>query len=551
MAQKQIEKLLSSTLKHYLQQKSAEMPKDFQIELSVTKDPSHGDFATNVAMRIARIIGSKPQDIAKELSPVLLKNSDFLEKIEIAGPGFLNFYLKKASLGKVIVDVFQKKSKYGQSDFGKNKKVLIEFVSANPTGPLTIAHGRQAAVGDSLARILKKTGHEVATEYYLNDAGRQMGLLGKSVWARYCQKLELEVELPEEGYQGSYIGDIAQKLIAEEADTLLKKQEADAVAFCSDYAGKTMMAQIESDLEKFRVHFDRFFSESTLYKKDLVNKALERINQEGYLYKKEGALWFKSSEFGDDKDRVVQKSTGEFTYLAPDIAYHHDKFQRGYNWIIDFMGPDHHGYIVRLKSACKALGHNPDALDIRIAQLSTLFREGKPVRMSTRAGEFVTLSELMEEVGVDATRYFFIMRRLESPLDFDLDLAKEKSQENPVYYLQYAHARIAGILRMSEFELCKDVNLELLSSEEEVNLIKFISDYENVLIQASEMMEPYRLADYLKGLATYYHKFYAHHKVLNPENEEMSRARLLLSEATRIVLHDGLELLGISQPESM
>lgn len=551
MAQKQIEKLLTSVLATYIKEKNASLPEGFSIELSVTKDPSHGDFATNTAMKLARVLSKKPQDIAKELSSLIVAKADFIEKVEIAGPGFLNFYLKKASLGKVLVEVFKKKEKYAQSDFGKKKKVLMEFVSANPTGPLTIAHGRQAAVGDSLARILSKTGHDVSTEYYLNDAGRQMNLLGQSVWARYCQSLEIEVTFPEEGYQGDYITSIAQSLIEEEKDSLLKKDEEDAIRFCSQYAGKTMMKEIENDLKAFRVHFDRFFSERTLYEKDLVNKSLEKMNQEGHLYKKDGALWFKSTEFGDDKDRVVQKSSGDFTYLAPDIAYHHDKFQRGHNWIIDFMGPDHHGYIIRLKAACQALGHNSDQLDIRIAQLSTLYREGKPVRMSTRAGEFVTLKELVEEVGADAARYFFIMRRLESPLDFDLDLAKEKSQENPVFYLQYAHARIASILRSSEFEVTSDVNLELLSSEEEVNLIKFISDYENILIQSSEMMEPYRLADYLKSLATYYHKFYAHHKVLNSEDEAMTRARLLLSEATRIVLHNGLELLGISQPDTM
>ena len=377
-----------------------------------------------------------------------------------------------------------------------------------------------------------------------------MRLLGESLLARYYEELKMPFDFPEEGYKGTYLIDMAKQLIAEKGDSLLKEAHETQADICREYAARVMMEDIRGDLDRFRVKFDSYFSEQTLYKKDLVNQSLDFLKKKEFLYEQDGALWFRSTHFGDDKDRVVRKSSGEYTYLAPDIAYHHQKFQRGYNRLVNLLGPDHHGYITRLKAACQALGHDSGEIEVRIVQLTTLFRQGEPVRMSTRAGEFVTLKELMDEVGADAARFFFIMRRIESHLDFDLDLAKAKSQDNPVYYLQYAHARIASIIRFSEREVTPKVDLNLLASEEETALIKLVADFPKVLVQASEALEPYRLADFLREVAAQFHKLYQLHRVVS-EEEELTKARLLLVEAARIVLANGLECLGISQPDSM
>ena len=550
----ELETLLRKILQDYAHRKGFALPDPFRYELGVTKDPAHGDFASNAAFKLAKLAGQKPNLVADEL--VLLieesgKNQPgVLERVEVAGAGFLNFTLSKTSLGRVLAEVRRKNEKYGGSETGRGRKVLLEFVSANPTGPLTIAHGRQAAIGDSLARILRATGHSVATEYYLNDEGRQMNLLGASLFARYCEVLGRPRPLPEDGYQGGYLKDIAARLAAEKGEALLAETEERAVEFCRKFAGEKIMEGIRRDLEDARVRFDHTFSESTLYRKNAVDQALNFLTDRGHLYEKDGALWFRSTAFGDDKDRVVKKSSGETTYLAPDIAYHHSKFERGYHRIINLLGPDHHGYVARLKAACRALGHDPDQVDILIVQLTTLFRKGRPVRMSTRAGEFVTLRELLDEVGADAARFFFVMRRVESPLDFDLDLAKAKSQENPVYYLQYAHARIAGLLAYADRPVTDKARVELLDSAEEAEVMKRILEFPKTVAAAGEMLEPYRLADSLRELAAAFHKFYSRHRVVT-ENEELTEARLLLADAARIVLRNGLELLGISQPESM
>ena len=527
-----------------------------EIELVITKDPAHGDFATNLAFRLAKLAKAKPSDVAKDLvlrmqsGEYAQSHQGLIEHIEIAGAGFINFYLTKKTMGTALQDVLRDDAHYGMSQFGKGKKVLVEYVSANPTGPLTIAHGRQAAIGDSLVRILRATGHEVQAEYYLNDAGRQMRLLGESLWVRYQNLFGKNIAMPEEGYQGHYLIAMAEQTKARHGDALLKKNGDEAVRECTRIACDVMMAEIRRDLDQMRVHFDSYFSEGQLYANKEVDKTLDVLKEKKFLYEQDGALWFRSTEFGDDKDRVVRKSSGEMTYLAPDIAYHRYKFSRGFNWLVNLLGPDHHGYVPRLKAACQALGFNPDQLDVRIVQLCTLYRQGEPVRMSTRAGEFVSLAELTQEVGADAARFFFIMRRTESHLDFDLDLAKEKSQENPVYYLQYAHARIASLLAYAGREVLKDVRFDLLASDQEAQLIKRILEYPKILISASELLEPYRLADYLRELAVCFHKFYSAHRIVG-DDAELTKARLLLSDAARIVLRNGLELLGISQPESM
>lgn len=549
-----LEAIINAIIKDYSEKQNAVLPDGFSYDLHPPKDTQHGDLSCNVAFKLAKVTREKPSEIAAKLMALLeqkMSKDSPVDKTELAGGGFLNFYLKKGDLGAVLLEIHKQDKNYGRSDFGKGKKAILEFVSANPTGPLTIAHGRQAAVGDCLARILKFTGHAVHSEYYLNDAGRQMRMLAQSVWARYNELLGMEVPFPEDGYQGEYVREIARDIIEKEKrDLLFKDPEEKAVEYCGLYAVKYLMRSIEEDLAKMRVHFDHYFSEKTLYAKNEVEHALGVLKEKGYLYESEGALWFRSTDLGDDKDRVVKKSTGEYTYLAPDIAYHLSKYERGYNMLVNFWGPDHHGYIPRLKAACRVLGYPPEAIHIGIVQLTTLFRKGQPVRMSTRAGEFVTLKELYDEVGVDAARFFFVMRRQESHLDFDLDLAKEQSQENPVFYLQYAHARIAGLAKFAEQGITAKVDLKLLATPEEAELIGCLSQFPDYLIQASRSTEPYRLADYLRQVAACFHKFYSHHRIVT-EDKELTKARLLLADATRIVLSNGLELLGISQPESM
>ena len=549
-----IEILINSVVDEICSQEGVAKPSDFAYDLHPPKDSQHGDLSCNVAFKLAKVIHQKPALIAATTMGLIkerLGKDSPIAKMEGAGAGFINLYLKKEDLGAVLLEIHKQDKNYGKSEFGKGKKAILEFVSANPTGPLTIAHGRQAAVGDCLARILKFTGHTVHSEYYLNDAGRQMRMLAQSVWARYNELLGMEMPFPEEGYQGDYVREIAREIIEKEKkDSLLKESEEKAVEYCGLYAVKYLMGSIEEDLATMRVHFDHYFSEKTLYAKKAVEHALGVLKEKGYLYESEGALWFRSTDLGDDKDRVVKKSTGEYTYLAPDIAYHLSKYERGYNMLVNFWGPDHHGYIPRLKAACQVLGYPPEAIHIGTVQLTTLFRKGQPVRMSTRAGEFVTLRELYQEVGVDATRFFFVMRRQESHLDFDLDLAKEQSQENPVFYLQYAHARIASLAKYAEQGITAKVDLKLLATPEEAELIGCLSQFSDYLIQASRSTEPYRLADYLRQVAACFHKFYSHHRVVT-EDKELTKARLLLADATRIVLRNGLELLGISQPESM
>ncbi len=545
--------LLDKILHEYSRKKGFHLPESFQYDLAVTTDPSRGDFASNVAFKLSKLAGEKPNLIADEIVLLIEKNKPdaaIIDRVQVAGAGFINFYLKKNFLGQILIEVCKRNEKYGRSDFGKSRKVLLEYVSANPTGPLTIAHGRQAAVGDALVRILRATGHSVSSEYYLNDAGRQMNLLGESLLSRYYEVHQQSYPLPEDGYQGAYLVDIAKKLSSQEKDRLLKEPREKAIEFCRRFAADEILRDIQDDFVNVCVSFDRYFNESSLYQNGAVEQTLKELTGKGYLYEKDGALWFQSTPLGDDKDRVVKKSSGEYTYLAPDMAYHKGKFERGFNWLINLWGPDHHGYIARLKAACKALGYASEQVDIRIVQLTTLYRQGQPVRMSTRAGEFVTLRELYEEVGVDATRFFFVARKIESHLDFDLDLAKAKSQDNPVYYLQYAHARIASLLKYANRTISETANLERLSSQEETDLIKMISEFPKILIQASQMLEPYRVADYLRDLAACFHKFYTFHRVVT-EDEELTAARLLLADAARVVLKNGLELLGISQPEAM
>lgn len=557
-----LQETLEKVLKDYSRQKGFLLPEGFDLELLPSRDPAHGDLTTPVAFRLAKLAGQRPAEIADEILRLLEKETKAskgsgraVARAEVAGGGYINLFLASLARAEVLVEIHKKDTAFGRSNFGEARKVLIEFVSANPTGPLTIAHGRQAVIGDALARTLEATGFQVTREYYLNDTGRQIGLLGESLWARYSQLCGQQAEVPKEGYQGEYLKGIAGQLFEERGDSLLKKSAEEAVRICTDSAIEKILHGIKEDLKAIRVEFNSYYSERSLREGRAVERSIKLLKERDFIYEKEGALWFRSTSLGDDKDRVLRKTTGDYTYLAPDIAYHETKFERGYNLLVNLWGPDHHGYVPRLKAACEALGHKAsEQLKILIVQLVTLYRKGEPVRMSTRAGEFVTLRELFEEVGVDATRFFFLLKRVESHLDFDLDLAKQQSDENPVYYLQYAHARISSILKFAKREsglkpLVK-ARLELLNAPEEMGLMKKLAEYPQVLIRAAEALEPYRVVEYLRELAGQFHKFYTLHRVVT-EDEELSQARLLLVEGVRIVLRNGLALLGVSQPEKM
>lgn len=526
-------------------------------EVEWPKVKAHGDLSINVALQLGRELHRNPMDIAQICQRLfnqkikeVREESRWIEEIAVVKPGFINFKLSHISLAQELLEIKRFDQTFGHSDVGGGAPVLIEFVSANPTGPLTIAHGRQAAIGDTLARILRAVGFIPHKEFYLNDMGRQIRLLGESLWARYQQLFGREVRLPEDGYEGEYLVELARALKKERGDFFLNQNAADCVATISAYAIQSMMSDVKKDLSAMRVEFDEYFSEQSLSETRLIDYVLDALKERHYIYEDDGALWFRSTQFGDDKDRVLKKKTGEYTYLTSDIAYHESKFRRGHNRLINLWGPDHHGYVARVQAGCQALGHSVDHLKILIVQLTTLYRQGVPVRMSTRKGEFITLRQLMDEVGVDATRFFFLMRKVESHLDFDLELATRKSEENPVYYVQYAHARIWSILSYAQRQVTVDVDLSLICEPEALDLVKKMLEYPEILQQAAHHLEPYRIVDYLRELATAFHKFYTVCRVVT-EDDRLTKARLLLTDCVRIVLRNGLEMLGVTAPQSM
>ncbi len=550
----------------------SDSPNDIHYDIELPKIKAHGDLSVNLAFQIGKKVKKNPFEVAEKIKTVLEHVSaassfaGWVQEINVVKPGFINFKLADVSIAGILPVIKKEDLNFGKSNAGSGTKVLIEFVSANPTGPLTIAHGRQAAIGDTLARVLKAVGYSVHKEFYLNDSGRQIRLLGESLWIRYQELFGKKEALPEEGYQGSYLVELAKDLKKEDGDQLFKQGKDKSLDRVTKFAVHSILNGIKKDLMDLDVSFDEFFSERSLSDKKLIDKTLEIIKKKGFIYESEGALWFKSTKFGDDKDRVLKKGTGEYTYLTPDIAYHQSKFERGFQKLINLWGPDHHGYIPRLKAACQALGYQSDRLRVLIVQLTTLYRRGEPLKMSTRAGEFVTLRELMDEVGVDATRFFFLMRKIDSHLDFDLELAKQKSDENPVYYVQYAHARILSILSFAQSSVKspsplplplkggedkgEGVDLSSIKEEEALVLIKKMFEFPEVLRQTADNLEPYRLVDYLRELAALFHKFYAQHRIVS-EDENLMKARLLLTDCTRIVLRNGLNLLGVSAPSKM
>ena len=549
-----LQKVFLETIEEYSAKKGFSLPANFQLDLDLPRDKSHGDLTTPVAFRLSKLANEKPSQVAQDLLALFNTRAEkekLVTKTEIAGAGFINFFIPSSVMAEILVEIRQKDSQFGHSSHGAGKKIMIDFVSDTPTGPLTIANGRQAVIGDALARIFSVTGHHVTKEYYLNDTGRQIGLLGESLWVRYQELFGIQEPIPEEGYKGEYLKEIAAKLKQEKGDSIKKKPRDRAVEDCRNFAVKEILEGIKEDLKTVRVEFDSFYSEASLREKKMVEKVMDRLKEKNFVFEQGGALWFRSTDFGDDKDRVLRKQTGDYTYLAPDIAYHWTKFQRGFDRMINLWGPDHHGYIPRMMAACQALGYPAkEQLKVLIVQLVTLYRQGQPVRMSTRSGEFVTLRELFEEAGVDATRFFFLLRRVESHLDFDLDLAKKKSDDNPVFYLQYAHARISSILKFSERKINPQAKLDRLGAPEETDLMKKLQEYPQILIHAAEGLEPYRVVEYLRELAASFHKFYALHRVVTDDGE-LTAARLFLADSVRIVLRNGLAVLGITQPEKM
>lgn len=525
------------------------------IEVDLTKDPAHGDYATNIAMILASRAKKNPRLIAETLVRAMDDGKGLLEKIEIAGPGFINFSIRGESWASLLEAVHRLGNRYGVPDIGGGRRVQVEFVSANPTGPLHIGHARGAVVGDVIARILEAAGYAVSREYYINDAGNQMHNLGKSVWFRYLELLGRSIEFPGNCYRGDYIRDLAAQIRSRDGEAWLARGQDAAVPLFTDFAAGAILEGIKADLAGFGVVFDVYFSERELYREDGVARLLAELEGQGFIYREGDTLWFKTTAFGDDKDRVVVRQNGEPTYFAADIAYHRDKYRRGFDRVIDIWGADHHGYIPRMYAGIQAMGYSREALEIVLVQLVNLLRDGRPVAMSTRSGEFVTLREVVDEVGRDAARYNFLMRRSDSHLDFDLELAKRQSNENPVYYVQYAHARICSILRTA-FERghvvpgYREANLDRLTLSEETDLIKAITRFPEVVEGAARALEPHRLTFYLNDLAALFHSYYNRNKVLS-EDAEMSGARLFLVQSVRIVLQNALRLLGVSAPESM
>ncbi|EKN62972.1 arginine--tRNA ligase [Schinkia azotoformans] len=529
----------------------AEIP---EVILEIPKEKAHGDYATNMAMQLARVAKKAPRMIAEQLVENFDKTKASIEKIEIAGPGFINFYMNNSYLTDLIPTILEAGSGYGQTNTGKGQKVQVEFVSANPTGDLHLGHARGAAVGDTLCNVLAKAGYDVQREYYINDAGNQIHNLALSVEARYRQALGQDVAMPEDGYHGADVIGIGQKLAEEEGDSLLQKDEQERYKYFRDYGLKFELAKLREDLKQFRVEFDNWFSETSLYENGKIDVALDALREKGELYEEDGATWFRSTTYGDDKDRVLIKNDGSYTYLTPDIAYHQDKLKRGFEKLINIWGADHHGYIPRMKAAIQALGYNADTLEVEIIQMVNLFQNGEKMKMSKRTGKAVTLRELMEEVGIDAMRYFFAMRSADSHLDFDMDLAVSKSNENPVYYAQYAHARICSMLRQGEeqnliFEGALD--LSQIQAEKEIDLLKKLGEFPEAVAEAAEKRMPHRITNYIYDLASALHSFYNAEKVINPEELEKSRARLALVKAVQITLKNALDLVGVSAPEKM
>lgn len=542
------EEYIKGELERFLNSYTIELP----VVLQRPKEKQFGDFASNLAMQLAGQLKKSPRDIAKDIISFVNINTKYISKAEIAGPGFINFYAASINLYGQLMEIFEQESNYGKVEQKKPINAQIEFVSANPTGPLTIGHGRQAVLGDAIANILEAVGYKVTREYYFNDAGRQMRVLGQSVRYRYLELLGEKITFPEDHYQGEYIIEIARTLVDIHGESLKKSEDIEPF---KNAAEEAIFEDIKNTVKKLGFEFDVFFNEKSLYEEGRIETTIEDLRNKNLVYDKDGAVWFKTTELGFDQDRVIVKSTGEPTYRLPDIAYHVEKFKRGFDLIIDIFGADHIDAYPDVLAAVKVLGYNTEIVKVLIHQFVTLTEEGQKIKMSTRKANFVTLDELIDEVGADVTRYFFLMRGMNSHLNFDLALAKTQSDENPVFYIQYAHARICSILTLAETkEIATSGNseeaLQYLKKEEEKDLIKELVLFPEILKTCAEVLEPHRLINYLFNLAGTFHKFYTECRVIS-EDENLTRARLALIDATRIVLANALSVLGISAPNRM
>ncbi|MBW1895517.1 MAG: arginine--tRNA ligase [Deltaproteobacteria bacterium] len=528
------------------------------IVLEIPKFQGQGDFSTNLAMTMAAAQKKAPRDIARIIMDHVEDTEQLLSKMEMAGPGFINFFIAPEKWYELLREVHDGGLAYGTSRTGQGKRVQIEFVSANPTGPLHVGHGRGAAVGQTLATILTAAGYEVEQEYYVNDSGRQIHTLGLSLFVRYQQLLGKSIDFPDDGYKGDYIRDLARELIDQRGENLLDVPEEEAISDCARFAASQILVGIREDLAAFGVSFDEWFSEQSLYDSGAVRAVIKDYKTKNIIYERDKALWFRTADFGDEKDRVVVRANGLTTYFASDIAYHKDKFERKFDRVIDIWGADHHGYVPRVSAAIQALGYEKERFQVLLIQLVNLLRDGKPVSMSTRSGQFVTLREVIDEVGRDAARFIFLLRHYDSPLDFDLELAKKESNENPVYYVQYVHARISNILKKAVERGYKEISWaedfpERINLPEEIDLIKVMARYPEVVEQSARLMEPHRIPFYLKDLAGAFHAYYhdrERHQVVS-DDAKLSAARLYLVSAIRIIIRNGLTLMGVSAPESM
>ncbi|OAB43593.1 arginine--tRNA ligase [Paenibacillus glacialis] len=525
------------------------------ITLEVPKDKTHGDLATNIAMQLTKIAKKNPRQIAEGIIGHLDLKKANIEKAEIAGPGFINFTLAKAYLYPVLQQVQDHGSDYGRSNVGQGKRVQIEFVSANPTGTLHLGHARGAAVGDSLCNVLDFAGYQVTREYYINDAGNQIVNLCKSIEARYLQELGQAVEMPEDGYHGADIIGFAKELVAEKGESLLSMSTEERTAFLRTFGLEKELAKIKRDLSRFRVHFDEWFSETSLYENGQVEVALSELKARGEVYELDEATWLRTTDYGDDKDRVLVKNDGTYTYLTPDIAYHRNKYSRGFDQMINIWGADHHGYIPRVKAAMDSLGYDSGKLTVLIAQMVSLFQDGEKVKMSKRTGKAVTMIDLMDEVGVDAIRYFFTMRSMDSHLDFDMDLAISTSNENPVFYVQYAHARICSIFRQAEEQnvtlmALSDIDLSKLNNDREYELLRKIGELPEEIATAADNYAPHRMVRYVYELSSMLHSYYKAERVIT-EDVMQTQARLALLGAVRVVISNVLKMIGVTSPEKM
>ena len=522
---------------------------DSLVMVEIPKLKDHGDFSSNIALRLAKVLKNSPINIANSLKSEL-ENNDFIEKVEVVVPGFLNFFVKKDSLSEIINKIIDQGKDYGRNNFGKNEKVMVEYVSANPTGDLHLGHARGAAYGDSLTRVLKFSGYDCLREYYVNDAGNQIEVLGESLYQRYLEALGYEFDIDKIGYQGKDVKNIASNIAKDIKEKYVHDDSDDRKLYFKKVGRELELSKIKKDLDLYRVSFDHYQSELDLYKDGKVKNTLEALKNSGFTYDLDGALWLRTTDFGDDKDRVLIKSDGSYTYLLPDIAYHKDKFDRGYEHLINLFGADHHGYIIRLKAGLKILGYNSDNLDIQIVQMVRLMENGIELKMSKRTGNAITIRELCEDVGVDVARYFFISKPIVSHLDFDLDLARKHSSENPVYYIQYAYARCASILRRVK-EVKKLETYSLLTNDKEVSILKELASFEQILVDICKYKEVNILCNYAYRLASLFHSYYNECKVIDETNSELTTERLALVKAIKITLENALNLLGIEVKEDM